>query len=90
MDSQSLPFDDQPQAINICTGLEKKSLRYQTLMGIAGSGKTFTMAKIIEDAASGAGFGTQQSFSGTVVMNLKHTFRKMPSNILSVTTIVLS
>ncbi len=42
------PSGDQPQAIeSICTGLEK-SMRYQTLLGVTGSGKTFTMAKIIE------------------------------------------
>ncbi len=42
------PSGDQPQAIeSICAGLEK-SMRYQTLLGVTGSGKTFTMAKIIE------------------------------------------
>lgn len=41
------PTGDQPQAISQLTnGL--KSHKYQTLLGVTGSGKTFTMAKIIE------------------------------------------
>ncbi|MDW5299109.1 MAG: excinuclease ABC subunit UvrB [Sedimentibacter sp.] len=46
--SDYVPTGDQPQAIiKISEGLEKK-LKYQTLLGVTGSGKTFTMANIIE------------------------------------------
>ncbi len=39
---------DQPQAVDeLVRGLER-GLTHQTLMGVTGSGKTFTMAKIIE------------------------------------------
>lgn len=42
------PTGDQPAAIeNIAEGL-KNNLKYQTLLGVTGSGKTFTMANIIE------------------------------------------
>lgn len=42
------PAGDQPQAIEkLAHGVEER-LRYQTLMGVTGSGKTFTMAKTIE------------------------------------------
>ncbi|RLC37363.1 excinuclease ABC subunit B [candidate division Kazan bacterium] len=42
------PKGDQPTAIkNLVTGLEK-GYRDQTLLGVTGSGKTFTMAKVIE------------------------------------------
>ncbi|MBI2448496.1 excinuclease ABC subunit UvrB [Candidatus Microgenomates bacterium] len=42
------PSGDQGQAIaRLCDGL-KKGYRDQTLLGVTGSGKTFTMAKIIE------------------------------------------
>ena len=42
------PSGDQPQAIaKLAQGVED-GLRYQTLMGVTGSGKTFTMAKTIE------------------------------------------
>ncbi len=42
------PAGDQPQAIEkLAQGVEE-GLRYQTLLGVTGSGKTFTMAKTIE------------------------------------------
>ena len=42
------PTGDQPQAIeNLSQGIEN-GLREQTLLGVTGSGKTFTMANIIE------------------------------------------
>ncbi len=42
------PSGDQPQAIEKLAQGVGKGLRYQTLMGVTGSGKTFTMAKTIE------------------------------------------
>ena len=48
--SQFEPSGDQPQAINeLCEGLNN-GIRNQVLLGVTGSGKTFTMAKIIENA----------------------------------------
>ena len=42
------PAGDQGRAIEqLCTGLERGD-RYQTLKGVTGSGKTYTMAKVIE------------------------------------------
>ena len=42
------PTGDQPQAIEyLVNGLNNKQ-KYQTLLGVTGSGKTFTMANIIE------------------------------------------
>lgn len=41
------PAGDQPQAISsLAKGLEEKQ-RFQTLLGVTGSGKTFTMANVI-------------------------------------------
>ncbi len=45
--SEFKPCGDQPQAIEKLTEGVKKGLRYQTLIGVTGSGKTFTMANII-------------------------------------------
>ena len=46
--SEYSPSGDQPKAINeLAEGVEE-DLRYQTLLGVTGSGKTFTMAKLIE------------------------------------------
>ncbi|MFZ7131625.1 MAG: excinuclease ABC subunit UvrB [Eubacteriales bacterium] len=42
------PMGDQVNAIQaLCKGIEDK-VTYQTLMGVTGSGKTYTMAKVIE------------------------------------------
>ena len=42
------PSGDQPEAIEkLCDGINK-DFQFQTLLGVTGSGKTFTMAKIIE------------------------------------------
>ncbi|MDF1644672.1 MAG: excinuclease ABC subunit UvrB [Pseudomonadales bacterium] len=46
--SKFQPAGDQPTAIaQLCEGLEA-GLAYQTLLGVTGSGKTFTIANIIE------------------------------------------
>ncbi len=41
------PTGDQPQAIAKLTDGINKGLRHQTLLGVTGSGKTFTMANVI-------------------------------------------
>ena len=49
LNSKYKPTGDQPQAIaELVAGLEKGE-REQTLLGVTGSGKTFTMANIIAD-----------------------------------------
>src|SRR6202040_2637645 len=42
------PTGDQPQAIEALTEGLRLGYREQTLLGVTGSGKTFTMANIIE------------------------------------------
>lgn len=42
------PAGDQPQAIEKLAEGIQRGLRYQNLLGVTGSGKTFTMAKVIE------------------------------------------
>lgn len=42
------PAGDQPKAIKDLVDGVKKGLRYQTLLGVTGSGKTFTAANVIE------------------------------------------
>ncbi len=41
------PAGDQPQAIERLVAGVRESKRYQTLMGVTGSGKTFTMASVL-------------------------------------------
>ena len=48
LESPLVPQGDQPEAIRqLVEGLES-GLREQVLLGVTGSGKTFTMAKVIE------------------------------------------
>ncbi|MBI3379183.1 excinuclease ABC subunit UvrB [Candidatus Gottesmanbacteria bacterium] len=42
------PTGDQPQAINLLTKGIKHKLKNQVLLGVTGSGKTFTLANVIE------------------------------------------
>ncbi|WP_333887726.1 excinuclease ABC subunit UvrB [Clostridium sp.] len=46
--SQFSPTGDQPQAIESISNHILKGDKFQTLLGVTGSGKTFTMANIIE------------------------------------------
>ena len=43
------PTGDQPEAIRAISSGLKDDLHHQTLLGVTGSGKTFTMAKIVEE-----------------------------------------
>src|SRR4051812_9159431 len=43
------PAGDQPQAIKELTDGVKKGLRHQTLLGVTGSGKTYTAANVIQN-----------------------------------------
>ncbi len=46
------PCGDQPSAIEKLTGGLGKGVKHQTLLGVTGSGKTFTMANIIANLGS--------------------------------------
>jgi excinuclease ABC subunit B len=47
--SEFKPTGDQPNAINeLSTGLDQQE-KYQTLLGVTGSGKTFTIANVIKE-----------------------------------------
>ena len=43
------PSGDQPEAITALANGVQWGLREQTLLGVTGSGKTFTMASVIEN-----------------------------------------
>ena len=47
--SRFTPDGDQPQAIEGLVGSIRSGSRFQTLLGVTGSGKTFTAAKVIEE-----------------------------------------
>lgn len=49
IESEFQPTGDQPQAIEKLVESIEQGNRYQTLLGVTGSGKTFTMANIIQE-----------------------------------------
>ncbi len=49
LNSQYQPAGDQPQAIEQLTQCILQGEKYQTLLGVTGSGKTFTMANVIQN-----------------------------------------
>ena len=53
--SEYKPTGDQPQAIEALAKGVLRGDKEQTLMGVTGSGKTFTMANIIEKARIAGG-----------------------------------
>ncbi|MBS1572575.1 MAG: excinuclease ABC subunit UvrB [Bacteroidetes bacterium] len=49
LESEFSPTGDQPLAIEKLTEGLEKNLKHQTLLGVTGSGKTFTIANVIEN-----------------------------------------
>ena len=49
LESSFLPTGDQPQAITQLTEGIKQGVHAQTLLGVTGSGKTFTIANVIKN-----------------------------------------
>ena len=48
--SEYKPTGDQPQAIEALVKGFEEGNQFQTLLGVTGSGKTFTMANVIAEA----------------------------------------
>ena len=46
--SDYMPTGDQPEAIRELSAGVEEGLKHQTLLGVTGSGKTFTMANVIQ------------------------------------------
>ena len=49
LDSPFQPTGDQPQAIDALVQGIKDEVNHQTLLGVTGSGKTFTVANVIKE-----------------------------------------
>ena len=49
LSSKYKPSGDQPKAIEDLCGSLKRGSKYSTLVGVTGSGKTFTMANVIAE-----------------------------------------
>ena len=71
------PSGDQGHAIEALSAGIKKGYQYQTLKGVTGSGKTFTMAKIIEQIQLPA---LVISHNKTLAAQLFREFQEFPDN----------
>ena len=52
LQSEYQPTGDQPQAIKKLVNSLENGEKYQTLLGVTGSGKTFTIANVVNEIQS--------------------------------------
>ena len=64
LSSKFAPSGDQPQAIDALCQSVRSGAKYSTLVGVTGSGKTFTMANVIDRLADN--FAQQNTFGATL------------------------
>ena len=67
------PTGDQPEAIRELVEGFKEGNQFQTLLGVTGSGKTFTMANVIQQLQKPI-----RHWRHSFTVNLKNFSRKMP------------
>ncbi|MBN1297651.1 DEAD/DEAH box helicase family protein, partial [bacterium] len=78
MTSPFVPCGDQPKAIQFLSEGIENGIRYQTLLGVTGSGKTFTMAKVLETVQRS---GLVIAHNKTLAAQLYREFKRFfPSN----------
>ena len=85
--SEYQPAGDQPQAIDaLARGIERGD-RYQTLLGVTGSGKTFTLANMIAKVQRPTlVVSHNKTLAAQLYSELKSFFPRTPSSTLSVIT----
>ncbi len=85
------PRGDQPTAIDQLVRGVNDGDRHQVLLGVTGSGKTFTMAKVIEAAnRPSIVLAHNKTLAAQLFHEFKSFFRTMRSSISSATTITTS
>ena len=84
LDSTYKPKGDQPKAISaLVTGI-KNMEKYQTLLGVTGSGKTFTIANVIEAVQKPTLIMSHnKTLAANYMVNSSNYSRKTLWNILS-------
>ena len=88
--SKYQPTGDQPQTIEKLVNSINAGNREQTLLGVTGSGKTFTMANVIQRVQRPTLVLAHNKTLGSGAVSSKSSFRKMRLNILCHTTITIS
>lgn len=83
LQSEYKPTGDQPKAIEKLTeGLEIGE-KYQTLLGVTGSGKTFTVANVVYNTQKPTlVLAHNKTLAAQLFMEFKEFFQKMLLNIL--------
>ena len=85
------PQGDQPEAIRKLLNSVQSGNHYQTLLGVTGSGKTFTMANVIQQLQRPALIiSHNKTLAAQLYSEFKSFFLTMRWNILSVTMIIIS
>ena len=91
IESPYKPTGDQPDAIKEIAQAIKEGQQAVTLLGVTGSGKTFTMANVIEKLQRPAlVLSHNKTLAAQLYGEFKSFFQTMPLNILSPTTIITS
>ena len=77
------PTGDQPQAIEALVNGFKEGNQFQTLLGVTGSGKTFTMANVIEQLNKPTlVLAHNKTLAANCTPSSKNSFQRMQWNIL--------
>ena len=77
------PTGDQPEAIAALSEGIKSGVPFQTLLGVTGSGKTFTMANVIAALNKPTlVIAHNKTLAGQLYGGFKEFFRKVRCNIL--------
>jgi len=85
------PAGDQSQAIDTIVNAIKRGEKYVTLKGVTGSGKTFTMAKVVEAIQKPALIiSHNKTLSAQLYREFKEFSQKMPLSILCLIMIITS
>ena len=89
--SEYEPTGDQPQAIEKLTKGFQDGNQFETLLGVTGSGKTFTMANIIQNLNKPTLIlAHNKTLAAQLYSEFKAFFHITPWNILSPIMIIIS
>ena len=79
LSSEYKPTGDQPQAIEYLAKGIKEGKKFQTLLGVTGSGKTFTMANIIEKTQKPTlVLAHNKTLARTTILRIQRIFSRKP------------
>ena len=71
------------QLKKLVDGIQKGEV-YQTLEGVTGSGKTFTVANVINKLNKQTCFGSQQDSSSSTIFGIKRLFSGKPGRVFRI------